>query len=140
MKRPNVDEFLRRLGQIFEIIVFTASVAKYADPLLDLLDKSKIVDHRLFREACSTHRGSYVKDLGKLGRDVEKVIIIDNSPHSYLFHPDNAIPVQTWISDSKDTELLDLLPLLEDLSKCSDVVPVLSAARLNGYRKRQRTT
>jgi TFIIF-interacting CTD phosphatase-like protein len=34
-----------------------------------------------------------------------------------------------------DTELLELLPLLEDLSKVNDVVPYLATARMNGYRK-----
>lgn len=135
MKRPGVDEFMKRVGQLFEVVVFTASLSKYADPVLDLLDIHKVIAHRLFREACSTHRGSYVKDLSKLGRNVATTIIIDNSPHSYLFHPQNAIPVQSWISDMNDTELLELLPLLEDLSKVNDVVPYLATARMNGYRK-----
>jgi len=135
MKRPGVDEFMKRVGQLFEVVVFTASLSKYADPVLDLIDIHKVIAHRLFREACSTHRGSYVKDLSKLGRNVATSIIIDNSPHSYLFHPQNAIPVQSWISDMNDTELLELLPLLEDLSKVTDVVPYLATARMNGYRK-----
>lgn len=46
---------------------------------------------RLFRESCVFHRGNYVKDLNKLGRDLQKVIIVDNSPASYIFHPDNAV-------------------------------------------------
>ena len=46
---------------------------------------------RLFREACVNYRGNYVKDLNKIGRDVHRVIICDNSPASYLFHPDNAV-------------------------------------------------
>ncbi len=35
--------------------------------------------------------GNYIKDLSRLGRDIRKVIIIDNSPLSYLFHQDNAV-------------------------------------------------
>jgi RNA polymerase II subunit A small phosphatase-like protein len=34
-KRPGVDEFMRRMGEVFEIVVYTASLSKYADPLLD---------------------------------------------------------------------------------------------------------
>lgn len=37
------------------------------------------------------HRGNYVKDLNKLGRDLQQIIIVDNSPASYIFHPDNAV-------------------------------------------------
>ena len=43
------------------MVVFTASLAKYADPLLDLMDKSAVVRWRLFREACCPYEGNYVK-------------------------------------------------------------------------------
>lgn len=48
---------------------------------------------RLFRESCVYHRGNYVKDLNKLGRDLQKIVIVDNSPASYIFHPDNAVSI-----------------------------------------------
>jgi TFIIF-interacting CTD phosphatase-like protein len=41
------------------------------------------------------HRGNYVKDLNKLGRDLHSVIIVDNSPASYIFHPDNAVCIKS---------------------------------------------
>lgn len=43
LKRPYVDEFLRRLGPLFEIVIFTASLAKYADPVIDNLDRTRCV-------------------------------------------------------------------------------------------------
>jgi RNA polymerase II subunit A small phosphatase-like protein len=129
LKRPYVDEFLKRCGKMFEVVVFTASLSKYADPVLDLLDKYDSVHYRLFREACSLHKGSYVKDLSKLGRDLHTALIIDNSPYSYLFQPDHALPCSTWFDDKNDRELLDLLPLLEQISKCDDVVVALRKLR-----------
>lgn len=48
---------------------------------------------RLFRESCVYHGGNYVKDLNKLGRDLQKIVIVDNSPASYIFHPENAVSV-----------------------------------------------
>ena len=76
------DQFLAAVGPRFEVIVFTASLAKYADPLLDLLDKARVVRWRLFREACCPFEGNYVKDLLCLGRPLADSIIVDNSPHS----------------------------------------------------------
>ena len=32
-KRPGVDEFLKEMGKFFEIVVFTASIAKVSTPL-----------------------------------------------------------------------------------------------------------
>jgi len=121
LKRPGVDQFMKRMGDLYEIVVFTASLAKYADPVLDLLDKHKVVKARLFREACVNHKGNYVKDLNRLGRDIKRTIIIDNSPASYMFNPENAVPVESWFDDPNDTELFSLCGILERLAKVEDV-------------------
>ncbi|KAK9762116.1 hypothetical protein K7432_012459 [Basidiobolus ranarum] len=125
LKRPGVDEFLKEVGKSFEIVIFTASLAKYADPVLDMLDIHKVVHYRLFRESCYNYGGNYVKDLSQLGRDVRQVMILDNSPASYIFHPNNAVPVSSWFNDPHDTELLDLVPFLKDLKDVDDVTLVL---------------
>lgn len=58
-----------------------------------------------------------LQDLGRVGRPLKSIIIIDNSPASYMFHPENAVPIDSWFDDMNDTELLDLIPFLEDLTK-----------------------
>ncbi|KAL4249497.1 Mitochondrial import inner membrane translocase subunit TIM50 [Abortiporus biennis] len=125
IKRPGVDNFLKRMGEIYEVVVFTASLSKYADPVLDKLDIHRVVSHRLFRESCYNHRGNYVKDLSQLGRPISDTIIIDNSPASYIFHPNNAVPVSSWFTDPHDQELNDLCPFLTDLATVDDVRGVL---------------
>jgi RNA polymerase II subunit A small phosphatase-like protein len=127
LKRPGVDEFLRAMGELYEIVIFTASVGKYADPVLDTLDKYKVIRHRLFREACIHYKGNYVKDLSQLGRNLKHVIILDNSPASYIFHPTNAIPVTSWFNDMEDNELFELIPFLMDLQKVDNVTLVLDS-------------
>ncbi|PWN93141.1 NLI interacting factor [Acaromyces ingoldii] len=125
IKRPGVDEFMRRMGEVYEVVVFTASLSKYADPVLDILDIHHVVRHRLFRESCYNHKGNYVKDLSQLGRDIGESIIIDNSPASYIFHPNNAVPISSWFNDPHDTELTDLVPFLRELADVDDVRAVL---------------
>ncbi|KXG53552.1 Dullard phosphatase domain, eukaryotic [Penicillium griseofulvum] len=127
IKRPGVDAFMKRVGELYEVVVFTASVSKYGDPLLDQLDIHNVIHHRLFRESCYNHQGNYVKDLSQVGRDLKETIIIDNSPTSYIFHPEHAIPISSWFSDAHDNELLDLIPVLEDLAgaQVQDVSMVL---------------
>ncbi|OBS58204.1 hypothetical protein A6R68_10644, partial [Neotoma lepida] len=129
LKRPYVDEFLRRMGELFECVLFTASLAKYADPVTDLLDRCGVFRARLFRESCVFHQGCYVKDLSRLGRDLRKTLILDNSPASYIFHPENAVPVQSWFDDMADTELLNLIPVFEELSGADDVYTSLGQLR-----------
>lgn len=110
-----------QVGPRFEVVVFTASLAKYADPLLDLMDKAGLVRWRLFRESCCPYEGNYVKDLNCLGRDLSSTIIVDNSPHSYIFQPANAVPIGTFIDDMEDQELLELLPQLLQVEQVDDV-------------------
>ena len=119
--RPGVKEFLEKLNKRFEIIIFTASISKYAGPLLDILDKNKYCSYRLFREHCTIINTSFVKDLKKLGRDLKDVIIVDNSPIAYILNNDNGLPILTWFDDKNDRELYKICPILEFLSLVPDV-------------------
>lgn len=137
LKRPYVDEFLKKVGGLYECVLFTASLAKYADPVTDLLDKWDVFRARLFRESCVFHRGNYVKDLGRLGRDLGQIIILDNSPASYIFHPENAVPCTSWFDDMENKELLELTPFFEQLSKAENIYTVLKAVQPTGIGQTQ---
>lgn len=79
--RPYLNDFLERVAGLFEIIIFTASQSIYAEQLLNVLDpKRRIFRHRVYRESCVFVDGNYLKDLSVLGRDLARVIIVDNSP------------------------------------------------------------
>eukprot|EP00811_Abedinium_folium_P036078 NODE_8820_length_1467_cov_12.151493.p1 GENE.NODE_8820_length_1467_cov_12.151493~~NODE_8820_length_1467_cov_12.151493.p1 ORF type:complete len:299 (+),score=23.42 NODE_8820_length_1467_cov_12.151493:104-1000(+) len=124
-KRPGVEEFLKGVTAHYEVVVFTASVAKYANAVIDLLDTGSWVDSRLFREACTSTCAGYVKDLSKLGRSLEDVLIIDNSPLCYALQPQNAIAIRSWKGCPTDCELYDLLPILYAMAQVPSIPNVL---------------
>ena len=113
LKRPYVDKFLNELSLIYEIIIFTASISQYANPLLDELDKNNYIKYRLFREHCTFTNGIYIKDLKIFNRNINNMIIIDNNPLSYDNNIENGIPILSWYDNINDNELLKLLPLLK---------------------------
>lgn len=130
-KRPFVDQFIRHVAKKWEVIIFTASLSKYADPLLDTLDVNRVVQTRLFRESCVMYQGSYVKDLSMLGRKMENAVIIDNAPLSYAFQPENAIPITSWFSEKNDRQLSDLIPFLDQLADQHDVREMLENTKMH---------
>ncbi|EGX87698.1 NIF domain-containing protein [Cordyceps militaris CM01] len=126
-KRPYCDEFLRRICKWYNLVVFTASVQEYADPVIDWLESErKFFSARYYRQHCTYRQGAYIKDLSSVEPDLSKVMILDNSPLSYLFHEDNAIPIQGWINDPTDNDLMHLVPMLEGLQYVHDVRALLA--------------
>eukprot|EP00457_Paulinella_chromatophora_P001597 gb/GEZN01001599.1/.p1 GENE.gb/GEZN01001599.1/~~gb/GEZN01001599.1/.p1 ORF type:complete len:436 (+),score=46.19 gb/GEZN01001599.1/:252-1559(+) len=124
--RPHLFEFLQQVGQWYEIVVFTASYSEYASTLLDLLDpEHTYIKHRLFRRHCINVEGNFLKDLNVLGRDLHRVALMDNSVLAFGYQVDNGIPIQSWLDDPQDKELLNMLPFLETMKDLDDVRPLI---------------
>lgn len=86
-KRPHCDDFLRRVCKWYNLVIFTASVQEYADPVIDWLEtERKFFSARLYRQHCTFRHGAFIKDLSSVEPDLSKVMILDNSPLSYMFH------------------------------------------------------
>lgn len=101
-KRPHCDDFLRRVSKWYNLVVFTASVQEYADPVIDWLEQErKYFSGRYYRQHCTFRNGAYIKDLSSVEPDLSKVMILDNSPLSYIFHEGMAstrLKIQNHIS------------------------------------------
>lgn len=82
----------------------------------------------MFREHCTFYNGIFVKDMSQLGRRMQDIIIIDNSPSCYLFQPENALPIESWYDNKDDRYLYDYIPLLKELADVDDVRPFIMAS------------
>jgi Dullard-like phosphatase family protein len=140
-KRPHLTQFLKKVSLWFDVILFTSSIKEYADVIIDQIEKDvvastsgKIFSQRLYRQHCKqvidrqstfllstfhSQQKYYVKHLDTLGRDLDKIVIIDNSPIAYKWNERNAMPVSTWthysIDSGKCSELSQLLPFLHEI-------------------------
>ena len=116
--RPYLFQFLKEMSKIYELIIFTAATKEYADPILDLIDKNKIFfDKRLYRQHTIIKDNFVVKDLSKLGRDLSKIIILDNLPQNYELQKENGIFIRNFYGDDNDDALKELIPILTNITK-----------------------
>ncbi|AED95380.1 putative protein-serine/threonine phosphatase [Arabidopsis thaliana] len=125
-QRPHLYRFLERVGELFHVVIFTASHSIYASQLLDILDPDgKFISQRFYRDSCILLDGIYTKDLTVLGLDLAKVAIIDNCPQVYRLQINNGIPIKSWYDDPTDDGLITILPFLETLAVADDVRPII---------------
>jgi Dullard-like phosphatase family protein len=130
--RPFCFEFLKELNDLYEIVTFTAGTKDYADNILNILDiDNNIIKYRLYRQHTTILGCSVYKDLSKLGRDLSKVIIIDNLPDNFKLQPHNGLGIKTWLDEMKDTQLNDIGQFLKNLieKKPNDVRPILQKVK-----------
>ena len=129
--RPGIEEFLDVLSNYYEIILFTASTKEYANTVLNYIKNSHLINYKLFREQTTKFSDNYLKDIGKLGRDLKKVIIIDNVSDNFCLNPENGIFINTWMGDENDKSLFELIPVLKSIvtNKQKDVRKTLRKMR-----------
>ena len=114
--RPFCFDFLRELNDIYEIVTFTAGTKEYADNILNILDMdNNIIKYRLYRQHTTILGCSIYKDLSKIGRDLSRVIIIDNLKENFKMQPNNGIFIKTWTNDINDMQFKDILKILKDI-------------------------
>ncbi|KAG4945717.1 hypothetical protein AAZX31_15G083800 [Glycine max] len=123
LKRPGVDEFLESLAAKYEVVVFTAALKEYASMVLDRLDRNRFISHRLYRDSCRNIDGKLVKDLNETGRDLKRVVIVDDNPNSFANQPENAILIRPFVDDILDRELWKLRSFFNgsDCCECDDM-------------------
>ena len=131
--RPYLDDFIKELSDYYEIIIFTASYQNYADLAINGIDIDKRIKYRLYRQHTMKIGNTIIKDLSKLGRDLKKIIIIDNCSENYSLQPKNGINLIDFTGNNNDDILLYLKKDLIDLYKKNpdDVRPYLKQIQIN---------
>lgn len=135
--RPNAYNFLKSASKHYEIIIFTAAQKEYADWILDKIDSKNNIVYRLYREHCQMSKTSHLKDLGVLGRDLSKTIIVDNFPENFALHKENGICIRSWYGDLTDNALFVLEKFLGAMAEAgpSDVRRFMKAHIENNPEK-----
>ena len=120
--RPNFEKSILKIKEKYHVIMFTASLQKYADAVMDEIDPTgSLFEYRLYRNNCTQIKVDnqiyYIKDLRVLKNiSLDDIVIIDNSVLSFAFHLDNGIPILPYYRGDNEIEMKSLVKLLDNLA------------------------
>ena len=113
--RPGIFSFLNTIKPLYELVSFTTAPKEYSDIILGIIEsQKKYFDYNLYREHSTLYCNSFVKDISKLGREIKRVIIVDDEPFNFKLNQENGIKIAPFSGDitKNDTALFELKKLL----------------------------
>ena len=124
--RRGLKAFLDEMASLFEVVIYTAATASYAEAILDHIDADRqIFSHVLSREHCMRDDKTTVplKDLSKVGgRSLSNMILLDDTNEQIELNEDNAIQISTFGDEmGEDSELEGFALLAKEISEASNV-------------------
>ncbi|KAG5495040.1 hypothetical protein JKF63_02093 [Porcisia hertigi] len=98
-----------------ELVLWTASEESLARRAVRQIDPlNKIFDEAIYRDARWFRDLSYTKELSRLGRNMDRVVIIENSVDSVIRNRKNAILVTSFVRNRLDRQLFLVREVLLD--------------------------
>ena len=123
--RPHLYTFLDSVMKYYEIILFTEASQSYIDLLVNALEENKkYFEYKLYRQHTVIIGNDFIKDLTRIGRPLNTIIIIDNMPQNFKLQIGNGINIKSfWGEDEDDDDtLIDLMKILIKIAKKEDDV------------------
>ena len=94
-------------------MTFTSASKEYALPIINEIEsKKKYFDFNFFREHSIIDGNDFVKDISRIGRDMKKIIIIDNMEENFRLNKKNGIKIIPFYGDRNDNVLFELKKIL----------------------------
>jgi len=117
--RPGVLPFLDQVSQYYELVLFSEASQEYSDLILEAFEEcKKYFDYKLYRQHTVIKNQDFVKDLTRLGRPLNTIIIVDNMPQNFRLQNMNGIPIKPFRGeDINDKALFDLSTILINIAK-----------------------
>ena len=98
--RPGLIEFLQKMKNLCELILFSFGTSGYVDSIIKVIEKKeKFFEYILDRNHGIYENGECIKNLDMLNRDLKNVIIIDDTFKYFKLHKENGICVKPFYGD-----------------------------------------
>ena len=111
--RPGLFRFLSQVKPFYELITFTSASKEYAQPIINEIElKNKYFDYNFYREHSVINGNDFVKDISRIGRDMKRIIIVDNMEENFRLNRKNGIKIKPFYGEQNDRVLDDLSRIL----------------------------
>lgn len=127
VERPGLAAFLDQVATKYELVLFTAGIKQYGLKVLRLIDRNMNISYFLDRRFCTIigknnkNQDFFAKDIRILGRDLSKILIVDDRAYSFCFDVYNGILVPVFNGDPDDRCLESLRRYLDECSTLEDM-------------------
>ena len=114
--RPGIISFLLGIKPYYEIIAYTKLSKEYSELIIQHIENNRqLFDYNLYREHCVLIGNKFIKDISRIGRDMKKIIMVDDIPENLERHKENGIlilPYNGVEDNEEDRVLFELKKLL----------------------------
>ena len=99
--RPGLLDFLHKMKQLYELILFSSGTSEYVSPIVKSIEKKeKFFEHILYRQHVTyDDNGNFFKNLNLLNRNVKNIIIVDDTYRNFKYHKLNGICIKPFYGD-----------------------------------------
>ena len=128
--RPGLTDFIEQVARAYRLAVWTSSSPSYAEAVCPLVfTNSERLEFIWASDRCTPTRdfatdtwchAKPLKKLKRLGYDLARVLVVDDSPEKHTRNHGNLVQVAPFTGDPLDTELLHLGQYLHELASVAD--------------------
>ena len=105
--RNGLFSFLSMVKPYYELISFSCEPKEVTDPILkEIESEKKYFDYNLNREHAFLYDNCLIKDISLIGRDISKIIVIDDDENSFKLNKDNGIKITPFNDENKNDNVL----------------------------------
>ena len=113
--RPGLISFLSGIKPYYEIISFSKFSKSYSNTIINYIQQGrKLFDVNLYREHCALIGKKFIKDISRIGRDMKRIIMVDDLPENLERFKSNGILILPYEGEeqSNDRVLYELKKLM----------------------------
>ena len=115
--RNGLFSFLSGLKPFYEIISFSLGPKNVCDTIINMIEQDKkYFDYKFYKEHSLLYENNLLKDLSLIGREISKIIIVDDEEVCFKLNKENGIKIAPFNGENgNDNKLFELKKILKEI-------------------------